>query len=329
MKNALPMVSIVVPVYNGEKCLARCVESIVSQTYKDWELLLIDDGSKDQSLSLCKEYESKCSNIRVIHKENEGVSATRNRGLQEAKGTYIQFVDCDDYVEKDFLEQMVLSMEQNEADFVVAGYTRRKDGTITRNCPNPQVLTGKKEIAASFFVLYNQWYLNTPWNKLFRREKIVAGFRKEISLGEDLLFNLEYLKQVDKLVVIAHAGYQYCIENQQSLAIQFREDRFENTLFLHNALIEFVKEELGMVESAEWNDIAFIKGIRFSITNLMRADTVSAKKKKEYIKNWISNEEVKAAYGRCTSLEKKDEILKILVQRNAFHIIYWMMRLAG
>ena len=98
MKKEQQKVSIIVPIYNGAKVLRRCVDSIVKQNYENWELLLINDGSKDESIQICTEYAKKDNRIKVIDKENEGVSATRNHGISEATGSYVHFVDCDDYV---------------------------------------------------------------------------------------------------------------------------------------------------------------------------------------------------------------------------------------
>ena len=133
MEKSLQKVSIIVPVYNGAKKLPRCLDSILGQTYENIEVILINDGSQDDSEKICREFAKKDSRIRVISKENEGVSATRNRGIEEAAGTYIQFTDCDDYLEKDYIENMVHAMELQDADLVIAGYTRWKEKHCTVN----------------------------------------------------------------------------------------------------------------------------------------------------------------------------------------------------
>lgn len=323
------VVSIIVPIYNGASVLKRCIDSILRQTYTAWELLLINDGSKDESLQICTKYAQMDNRIRVIDKTNEGVSATRNRGIAEAKGEYVQFIDCDDYVAEEYLQHMVSAMEREDADLVIAGYTRHKAGNITENFSKEAVLHGKQQFAEVFFELYNRWFLNTPWNKLYKREYITAKFPEELSLGEDLLFNLEYIKNCETIAVVREVGYQYCIENQDSLAIKYREDRFENGMYLHEQVVAFAKDYLGMTSEDQWQDEAFVKGVRFSMTNLMRADNIDAAFKKAKIAEWVKNSEVKAGYQRCVHLSRQDKLFGILVRHRCVGLLYWMLKILG
>ena len=119
------MISIIVPVYNAENWLKKCVDSIINQTYKDIEILLINDGSKDRSIDILKEYEKKDSRIRVFDKQNEGVSKTRNLGIKEAKGEFIQFVDCDDYIEENMCETMLHLI--SNSDMAICGMRIKKN----------------------------------------------------------------------------------------------------------------------------------------------------------------------------------------------------------
>ena len=121
------IISIIVPIYNSEKYLERCINSILNQTYTNFELILINDGSKDSSLKICRKYASKDNRIVVIDKENEGVSIARNMGIQRAKGELISFVDADDYIEKTFLEDMLNVMSKYNVDYVTCGYNRVYD----------------------------------------------------------------------------------------------------------------------------------------------------------------------------------------------------------
>lgn len=322
MSKSSVKVSIIIPIHNGENVLKRCLDSILKQTYKDFELILVNDGSVDSSEHICRKYMEQDSRIKLISKEQEGVSATRNRGIEEAVGEYIQFVDCDDYLASDYVETMVTAMEEKLADLVIAGYTRRRDGQVVENLPNPAFYATKLEFAKDFFKLYNCWYLNTPWNKLFRRECIKEYFPLNRSLGEDLLFNLEYMRNVEQIAVIACGGYQYCIENENSLGIQFRADKFSNSMDLHRQVLTFAREELELLDEEDWEDITFLKEIRFSITNLVKSNQVSKGEKKAYIRFWCTEEEVKQSYKRCHNLEKKDWILKQLIVRGCVGCIY-------
>lgn len=329
MDKDYPVVSIIVPVYNGEKVLKRCMDSILCQTFKDWELILLDDGSKDESLSICESYAERDGRIRVISKENEGVSATRNQGICEAKGQYIQFVDCDDYLTNTYLESMVSKMTEQKVDLVITGYTRHRNGKIVENFPIERKIEGKEELAQNFFDLYNRWYLNTPWNKLYRRDKVKNSFPEDMSLGEDLMFNLSYLENVEKIYVMKHAGYQYCIDNDQSLGIRYREDKFENSLFLHNKILNFTKEYLEMKQEETWVDETFLKEVRFAITNLIRTNELAGKEKKKKIKEWLAKDEVRSAYQRCRNLGKKDKIFRFFVLKKWDTFLYYMVKWMG
>lgn len=118
----MPKISIVVPIYNAEKYLERCIQSILVQTYSDFEVLLINDGSKDNSIKICQQYEKKDNRIKVIDKKNEGVSQTRNQGIKIARGKYIQFIDSDDFIEPNMLEEMLEKAEKEEVDVCICGF---------------------------------------------------------------------------------------------------------------------------------------------------------------------------------------------------------------
>lgn len=126
-----PTVSIIVPVYNAEKYLCRCVDSILGQEYQDFELLLVDDGSRDSSPEICEQYRERDSRVHVIHKENTGVSDTRNRALDVARGVYLQFVDSDDWVTADATKLLVREAKDHDCDLVISDFT----GLWGNGCP--------------------------------------------------------------------------------------------------------------------------------------------------------------------------------------------------
>lgn len=327
MRNRQPVVSIIVPVYNGEKTLPRCVNSICRQNFTDYELLLLNDGSEDDSLKICQEFCERDERIRVIDKKKEGVSATRNRGIEEATGKYIQFIDCDDYVTKDYLEVLIKNMQAEQCDLIIAGYTRHKNGRIKQKVPKCQVFANLKTFSYAFFPLYNQCLISTVWNKLYKKEKIVEGFPIGQSLGEDLLFNLSYIKECEKIVVMEQAGYQYCIENKNSLAMQYREDKFEKTMELHKKVLAFCKESLDLKKEKQWQDITFLREIRLAMKYLVQAKQVSKVEKRKKLEEWIKNEEVRNAYERCEKLPKPECVLKILIRQKQSNLIYIIFRI--
>lgn len=210
-----PIISIIVPVYNAEFYLSRCINSILSQTFTDFELLLIDDGSTDQSSEICDKYAVKDARIRVFHKKNGGVSSTRNVGLDEAKGEWIMFVDADDYLLKKSLE---LLLKESNADLIVGGFSRihLSSGKVYSFVPDHRII----RIGTSI-VFPEDWvgtYLSTPWCKLFKKEIIKnkkIRFRQDLFYGEDTDFVFRYTIEIGSIQFISEQVYCYCYAGER------------------------------------------------------------------------------------------------------------------
>lgn len=220
-KNATPMVSIVVPVYNAEKTLRKCVDSILSQEYEDFELILIDDGSADSSGKICDEYAGVDSRIRVIHKENSGVSASRNLAIEQARGKYLQFVDSDDWISRDATRSFVERAEQYGCDMVVSDFYRVVDGRMSQkgDIPERGVFT-LEEYAAYMMKSPADFYYGVLWNKLYRRDIVMEnGIRMDpgIKWCEDFMFNLEYLRRA-RVFYSIHSPLYYYVRTSGSLS---------------------------------------------------------------------------------------------------------------
>lgn len=202
------MISIVVPVYNAERYLNRCIKSILAQTYTDFELLLIDDGSTDFSGGICDEYAAKEYRVRVFHKANGGVSSARNLGLQVAQGEWIAFVDSDDYIENDYLNMLKPKIDD---EFIIDNSDVR--GTISKYGTH-EGLDMIKECCES-------WKLLTVWGKLYKSEYIKnkgIQFLSYLKTGEDTVFNLEYLSHINSVRFVEYMGYNYNIDVDTSLS---------------------------------------------------------------------------------------------------------------
>ena len=192
-----PLVSIIVPVYNAEKFLNRCIDSILAQTFIDWELLLIDDGSKDGSGKICDEYVTKDSRVRVFHKENGGVSSARNLGLDNAQGEWVTFVDADDYVEENFLK----SFEGNlDADMVVGNMVEKgPQGNLLKDIPAGYHNSLQTVLKGNLTKLA----FESSWGKLFRKSLIDGvRFDEKMKSGEDHHFVLKYVGIAENLRVL-------------------------------------------------------------------------------------------------------------------------------
>lgn len=232
--NNCPKVSIIVPVYKVEKYLSQCIESIISQTYTDWELLLIDDGSPDNSGKICDEYALKDSRIRVFHKENAGVGAARNTGLENAKGVFIVFVDSDDFCEELYLSNF--RIDSSSADLVIQGFKKYTTEKTSGKFFHHRFYTSEKLITA---ILDNDLLsFGAPYCKLFRQDIITQNnirFSTKYSFGEDTYFFFDYLTHIDNLQMVDSTGYCYRCEQGDSLSMKNHEFK-DLTTFANDSL---------------------------------------------------------------------------------------------
>lgn len=221
------MISIVIPVYKSEKTLGGCLESLMAQTYRDIEMICVIDGSPDRCGEICDEYAKKDSRIKSIKRENGGVSSARNRGIDEAAGDYIMFVDSDDTVEPTYCEKMWQAHEKTGAELVICGFHHWYVGRDVKKSPSNPGIYDTKAYGADFLKLYQEGFLNMPWNKLFKKE-LAGCFDTSLSLGEDLLFNMDYLKKCSKVAVIPDALIHYIQEEKgNTLSSKKRDNKLE------------------------------------------------------------------------------------------------------
>ena len=218
-----PTVSIIVPVYNAEKTIGRCIDSILGQQYTDFELLLVDDGSKDGSGAICDSYALADSRVQVIHKENTGVSDTRNIGISRARGVYLQFLDSDDWITPDATKLLVETARDHDCDLVISDFYRVVGERVSRkgDIDEDRVLT-REEYAAHMMEQPADFYYGVLWNKLYRRD-IVESHRlrmdPELSWCEDFMFNLEYIRHAQRFYALQVPIYYY-VKTKGSLASQ-------------------------------------------------------------------------------------------------------------
>lgn len=201
-----PKISVIVPVYKAEKYLHRCVDSILAQTFTDFELILVNDGSPDNSGAICDEYAQKDSRVRVFHKENGGVSSARNLGLDNAKGDWITFVDSDDYIENGFLD----IPDSAQEDLLIQNYKVIEGASYDMKFENS--IIPQTQIQEFINNNINKQWLRVPWGKFFKNEIIVNNsiiFPKGINIGEDTIFILEYLYYTRSVMFLGTANYIY------------------------------------------------------------------------------------------------------------------------
>lgn len=218
-----PMVSIIVPIYNAEQYLRRCVDSILNQEYTDFELLLVNDGSTDASGDICEEYRDQDPRVIVIQKENTGVSDSRNRALDRARGKYLQFLDSDDWITPDATRLFVRAAEEYGCDMVISDFYRVVGERLSPkgDIEEEGVLT-REEFAAHMMENPADFYYGVLWNKLYRRDIVEEHNLRmdtDISWCEDFMFNLEYIRYA-KVFYALHAPIYYYVKRKGSLASQ-------------------------------------------------------------------------------------------------------------
>lgn len=209
----MAVVTLVIPIYNAKRYLRRCLDSVVRQNFWDMEVLLINDGSQDESLLICREYEEKDLRFRVIDKENTGVSDTRNVGIRLAKGTYLLFMDSDDWLADDAVESMVQAALKHRCDLVIADFYR-VNGTryVEKKHITETEVMSREAFAMEMAKEPADFYYGVMWNKLYRRELIMQhGLSLDTSMNwcEDFLFNLEYLRYGERFLALQKPIYYY------------------------------------------------------------------------------------------------------------------------
>lgn len=218
-----PTVSIIVPIYNAEGFLRRCVDSILTQEYTDFELILVDDGSTDASASICDEYAASDDRVRVIHKVNSGVSDTRNLAISEACGTYLQFLDSDDWITPDATKSFVRAAKEHDCDMVISDFYRVVGERLSHKGDIEETtVMSQEEFASHMMENPADFYYGVLWNKLYKREiieKYHIRMDTSISWCEDFLFNLEYIRHAESFYALQVPIYYY-VKRKGSLVSQ-------------------------------------------------------------------------------------------------------------
>lgn len=235
------LISVIVPVYNAENTLERCVNSIIKQTYSNIEIILVNDGSKDSSLSTCNKLKLNNKNIRVIDSINKGVSSARNIGIKNAKGKYIMFADSDDYVDSKWCESLYSVVEENKfciCNIYCVDYIN--NNIYTENDIDTYI---KKFSINQFYEVYKLKLLNQPYNKIYEKkilDKSNIKFNEDLSLGEDLLFNLDYLLQCNEIEIINEKNYFYIKGQTDSLCNKFYPNFYEIQTKIYLKMIDII-----------------------------------------------------------------------------------------
>ena len=287
--------SVIIPVYNVENYLPRCIDSLLTQNYSDLEILLIDNGSKDQSGQICEDYADQFSNITAYHIPNRGVSSARNFGLAKAKGEFICFVDADDYLVGNLFSDVENQLD-SELDLLVFSYYNSIEKNLSEIARSANILPikGKKD-KSEFIALFQELFLTdmmyTVWNKIYRREFLEKHqiVFENYELGEDVRFNRTIYECVNKIAFSQTCYYVYISGRASSAMGQYNSNRMNYQL-----------EELEKVDQlmSRWgiHDEQFVDQIkaRILMSNIrnISKQKMSLSKKRHYVEELCANKEM-------------------------------------
>ena len=239
-------ISVIVPVYNVEKYIHRCVDSILSQTFRDFELILVDDGSPDNCGSICDDYAAKDSRVRVIHKENGGLSSARNAGMKIARGKYYLFCDSDDYVASDWCEQFLDQTVPEEDNYIFGGINTVRISETGETVIPPVPLEQQGWVISDYLALQSRGVLGFACNVLYYADVLRRHHLRfsEDVIVEDLPFNLAYLRYMEKLVYTGKAGYYYIHDCRETLSRKYYPESFRRWQEKYRVSQDFITEYL-------------------------------------------------------------------------------------
>lgn len=223
-----PLISVIVPYYNSEKYLRRCIDSIVSSTYKNLEIILVNDGSEDGSDVIAEEYAQKDERVKNISVSHGGVSRARNKGLEAAGGELVTFVDSDDWISTDILEHMCAVMQETEAELATCDIVSTEDsGVPAHTDEGGYEIESKDDYLRKLFKIDSNEWVHYPWAKIYRKSRIPQPFYPEnIRVGEDVLGTYLAVRNSEKIVRLKEKGYFYFI-NPKSVSSLFSEKDFD------------------------------------------------------------------------------------------------------
>lgn len=280
MENNLK-VSIIIPVYNSEKYIKKCIDSVLNQSYTNIEIIIINDGSKDNSDKILKEFEKKYhEKINYIVQENMGVAKTRNKGIKIATGDYIAFIDNDDYIEKDYIQTLVENSKNGFYDIVFCGYRRPDEkGKII------------KELHAS----ENEWskfLITAPWAKIYKKSYLIDYnlLFLDNNIGEDVYFNLQAFLLTKQIKAIDYVGYNWFF-NTKSISNSKQKDFDKiNVFYLLDSCINVLKEKKLLQDNFQYLELFFYRYIIWFLLFTCKKHTykeISIQYDKMF--NWLKN----------------------------------------
>lgn len=312
-------ISVIVPVYNVEKYLDKCIESIVNQTYKNLEIILVDDGSSDNCPAMCDEWAGKDKRIKVIHKENDGVSSARNAGLEAAAGDFIGFVDSDDYIEADMFKALMNAAAEKNADITACGFCYDfTDGSCKIISSNGGEYSGA-DIVKNLLL---DRIRPECCSKLYKKELIGSTvFDQDHAYAEDLQFNFNVMLKAKKMVLVEQPFYHYLQNSGNSSTTSFITDARATSWKIFDGILQKCETDKTLKDAAVFRLTVFTFGI------LNRVIQVKAFRKKYF--NEISNSLIRykkeIMQNSLISKKHKCSLMLLAFNRYLYLAVYWLV----
>lgn len=314
-----PKLSIIVPVYNGEKYIRKCIDSILNQSFKDMEIIVINDGSTDTTEEILKTYLEKDKRIKLINNKNSGPAAARNKGIKAARGNYIGFVDSDDYIELTMYEKLYESAEKKNVEVIMCGYRDINSFNNTSEIIKSNLEAYKvyykeaiRTIIRSFTEYKNYGYFSLC-NKIYSKKLLENNnlyLDEKRDHGEDWWFNINVFLKLNSVVDIGEPLYNYVHINSQSLMCKYREDQFDLFLDGRYKVLDTIPKELINEDALNENFI-----LEFSSYIIRTFKEVKDKKKRRsLIDKVLSNKEVIRCAGNVKKVPLKFKILAFFIK---------------
>lgn len=327
------LVSVIIPLFNGQHTILKCLDSLKSQTYKNIEVLIVNDGSTDCSAELVENYirNNKLERWQLYSVTNSGAAKARNFGISMTTGTYVCFVDADDYVESGYVEEMLSAMQDSQSDLCISGYKRvsYKNGKAesTENCMIPDRFYSFDSALKFDEMLFINGFMHPCWGKLYKTKLIKDNqiIFPDQSLSEDTVFNLEYLQCVRSIKTINYLSYYYIVNmDSVSLSKSFPVNIFDIYIKIHRGYVTFFEDHNLDIEIVE----RMMYAQYYSAVNKALFNTkLSYIEKKKILDSALCNQEVRNAFQRKQT-NKTVTIINSLVLRGAYKTAKLVLQLS-
>ncbi|MBU3101554.1 MULTISPECIES: glycosyltransferase family 2 protein [Clostridium] len=316
-------ISVIVPVYNSEKYIKKCIESIINQSYRDIEIVFINDGSTDGSLNIIQKYKKLDNRIKVINQSNSGVSAARNNGIKNSIGDYITFVDSDDYIDSKMIDKCAESLKNT--DLLISGFTYEfKDKNEDKTYESSFICNSKEFVQNYFMESFEKLLLYGPYNKLYKRtiiNKYDIKFDEDYSICEDAMFVFDYLLKCEKISGITENFYYY-VQHDQSLISKYNSNAFDATWKLYNKIIKFLNANNSEIKNINIVNYSYEHRFLGCMDSVYRKSNLTIREKYSILKIYTLEDRFQKLLIKCKEKSIKHWLIKFLLEKKKIYLFH-------